>query len=132
VYDAGTEVNDEVPENTPALGQMMPNTGQDENGIIRVHEGHMPSGAGGIVDQAAFANADFTQTDEAIARIRVTLIQPNPINVTFRIENQAPEKGVWLTPVWMGFHDGSVQVFESGQGASEALERIAEDGDASA
>jgi hypothetical protein len=132
VYDAGVEVNDEVPENTPALGQMMPNTGQDENGLIRVHEGHLPSGAGGIVDREAFANADFTQLNDAIARIRVELIQPNPTDVTFRIKNQAPENGVYLTPVWMGFHDGTVQVFEHGQEASVALERIAEDGDASA
>ncbi len=132
VYDAGVEVNDEIPENTPALGQMTPNTGQDENGLIRVHEGHMPAGAEGIVDHENFPNADFTNLNGPIARIQVSLVQPKWIDVTFRVENQAPENGVFLTPVWFGFHDGSIQVFEKGQPASGALERIAEDGDASA
>ena len=109
VYDAGVELNDEFPENTPALGQMMPNTGQDENGVIRVHTGLMPTGAGGVVDQQAFSNADFTKIDAPIARIRVSIVEPNWVDVTFRVQNQAPSNGVYLTPVWMGFHDGTVK-----------------------
>lgn len=36
-----------------------------------------------------------------------------------------------ITPVWFGFHDGSFDLFNPGEAASDALERIAEDGDAS-
>ena len=60
VYDAGTEVNDELPENTAFFGQSAPNTGGDENGTVVMHSGLMPSGSGGILDDPMFASADFT------------------------------------------------------------------------
>jgi len=104
VYDAGVEVNDEIPENTPALGQMTPNTGEDESGVIRVHPGHLPKGSGGIVDREAFALADFTELDEALVRIQVYVVEPAPVDVTLSVENRAPENGVYLTPVWFGLH----------------------------
>lgn len=132
VYDAGVEVNDEVPENTPALGQMTPNTGMDEQGVIRMHPGHMAAGAGGIVDREAFLNADFTQIESPLIRISVMRVMPKWVDVSLHIENQAPNKGVYFTPVWMGFHDGSVRLFEMGQPASGAMERLAEDGDPTA
>lgn len=132
VYDAGVETNDELPENTPALGQITPNTGTDEQGVIRIHSGHMAMGAGGIVDRDAFANADFTHIETPLVRITVMQVAPKPVDLVLQIENQAPEKGVFFTPVWMGFHDGSVRTFEMGQTASGALERMAEDGDPSA
>ena len=132
VYDAGVEVNDEVAENTPALGQMTPNTGMDEQGVIRVHPGYMAAGAGGIVDREAFSNADFTQIESPLIRISVMRVMPKWVDVSLHIENQAPDKGVYFTPVWMGFHYGSVRLFEMGQPASGALERLAEDGDPSA
>ena len=34
IYDAGTEVNDEAPENIPLMMQSVPNTGMDENGSV--------------------------------------------------------------------------------------------------
>lgn len=132
VYDAGVEVNDELPGNTPALGQMTPNTGMDEQGVIRMHAGHLAAGAGGIVDREAFENADFTQIESALIRISVMRVMPKWVDVSLHVENQAPDKGVYFTPVWMGFHDGSVRLFEMGQPASGALERLAEDGDPSA
>jgi hypothetical protein len=45
------------------------------------------------------------------------------------VENLAPTGGVHLTPVWFGFHDGGFDLYDRGAPASEALERIAEDGD---
>ncbi len=42
--DAGTEVNDELETSTAAAGQSAANTGTDENGVVTVHPGHIPSG----------------------------------------------------------------------------------------
>lgn len=67
IQDAGTEVNDEAPENVPLLGQQAPNTGTDENGIVAKHTGFT---TGGNVLQA-FPGADLTQELYPVARIRV-------------------------------------------------------------
>ncbi len=70
VLDAGTEVNDEVPENTAALAQMAPNTGVDENGFVELHPGFLP---GGNV-LAAIPNGDFLAPGYQVARITVTQV----------------------------------------------------------
>jgi len=74
VLDAGSELNDEVPSNTAFLGQMSPNTGVDENGVVHPHLGFLPPGSGGILDIAQFINADFTAADFQIARITLTQV----------------------------------------------------------
>lgn len=74
VRDAGTEQNTEIPEHTALFGQMSPNTGLDENGLIHNHPGFLPPGSGGILDDPMFANADFTQDGYQLARITVTQI----------------------------------------------------------
>lgn len=71
VWNAGTEVNDEIPENTAALAQAAPNTGVDENGVVTSHPGFIPDG--NIL--AAFPNADFTQPGYEIARIKVEEVE---------------------------------------------------------
>ena len=75
VYDAGTEVNDEIPENTAALAQSEPDTGTTENGIIRQHPGFQGSerlggDIGNILE--AHPNADFTVAGSEVARIEIT------------------------------------------------------------
>lgn len=77
VRDAGTEVNDEIPMNTAFFGQMVPNTGTPENGVIHNHPGFLPAGSGGILDAAMFANADFALAGYQILRIRVEAV-PEP------------------------------------------------------
>lgn len=49
---------------------------------------------------------------------------------TIRVEvtNNAPTDGVAITPLWLGFHDGSFDVFDSGVAASAGLQEIAESG----
>lgn len=79
VWDAGTEVNDEIPANTAFLGQMAPDTGVDEDGVVHQHPGFQGSeGFGGtlgnILGDDMFANADFTVDDYNVARITVTPI----------------------------------------------------------
>ncbi len=72
VWDAGSEVNDEIPMNTAAFGQASPDTGVAENGVVSLHPGFMPRGSGGILDDEMFASADFTEAGYQIARITVT------------------------------------------------------------
>ena len=52
-------------------------------------------------------------------------------NVVVKVESLVPENGVYFTPVWVGFHNGSFDLFDVGSLASEGVERIAEDGNVS-
>jgi hypothetical protein len=54
--------------------------------------------------------------------------QGEVVKVVVKIESLVPENGVYFSPVWVGFHDGSFDLFDVGSLASEAIERIAEDG----
>ena len=71
VKDAGTEINDELPEHTAFFGQSEPDSGVDENGVVHYHAGYLPPGSGGILDDPMFANADFTQPGYEVARITI-------------------------------------------------------------
>ena len=53
------------------------------------------------------------------------------VQVTVRIENLAPENGIYLTPFWVGFHNGNFDTFDFNRPATDGIERLAEDGDAS-
>lgn len=78
ILDAGTEVNDELPQNTAFFGQQTPNTGVDENGVVRLASefgDFLPLGSGGILDDSRFANADFTRSGYQVARIRIEQVQ---------------------------------------------------------
>ena len=50
--------------------------------------------------------------------------------VVVKVESLVPDGGVYLTPMWVGFHNGDFDLFDVGGLASTGLERIAEDGDA--
>jgi hypothetical protein len=76
IWDAGTEVNDEIPMNTAFFGQMTPNTGQTEGGVIRPHPGFLgsmgnPQPLPRILADPMFANADFTVPGYEVARITI-------------------------------------------------------------
>jgi hypothetical protein len=79
IWDAGTEVNDEVPANIPfTLAQI--NQGVDEGGVILPHPGLLPAGTGGILPVPPFFdnNTSTTITDDLpIVRIRVERV-PEP------------------------------------------------------
>ncbi len=49
-------------------------------------------------------------------------------NITVSFTNNAPGLGTYLTPAWVGFHDGDFDIFSPGAAAGTALERLAEDG----
>ena len=254
--DAGTEVNDEIPANTPLLGQMAANTGTTEGGNVTAHPGFLAVGMGGILDLAMFANADFATvpgyefisidvteevpgmmpsgtstltlngagtmltyditaldlsgpatglhlhqgamgvggavlldlmggistnsggTMRASGSIAVTTMVADMIktgdtylnvhtalnpageirgqatvgevfgatidgaqetsapilgsDITVIVQNRAPAMGTFQTPLWVAFHDGTFDIYDSGSAASAPLERLAEDGDVSA
>ncbi len=51
--------------------------------------------------------------------------------VELTIENLQPADGFYFTPVWAGFHNGGFDTFNPGELASDSLELLAEEGDAS-
>jgi hypothetical protein len=77
VWDAGTEVNDELPANTAFFGQATPDTGLDQNGVVAIHPGYLAAGSGGILDSPSFANADFKANGYQIAEITISAV-PEP------------------------------------------------------
>lgn len=50
------------------------------------------------------------------------------LTVKVEIENLGPNGGVAITPVWVGFHDGSFDSYNTGLPSERGLEQIAEDG----
>ncbi len=69
--DAGSEVNDEIPMNTAFFGQMAPDTGTVEGGVVTVHPGFLPPGSAGILDNFRYRNGQFTRPGYSNAMIRV-------------------------------------------------------------
>jgi PEP-CTERM motif len=80
VLDAGSEVNDENRFNAAGVGptpllDFRPNTGIDENGLVRVHPGLIPGG--NILGSPNFANANFKASGYQVARITISKV-PEP------------------------------------------------------
>ena len=48
--------------------------------------------------------------------------------VIVTIENLSPENGTFLTPFWVGFHNGNFDTYDRGAAISPAFERLVEDG----
>jgi hypothetical protein len=69
----------------------------------------------------------------SVTRLLVTALAALPVavhaqNIRVTVENLAPNQGTFLTPVWVGFHNGTFDLYDSGAPAAPFLERIAEDG----
>ncbi|MCH6258507.1 spondin domain-containing protein [Puniceicoccaceae bacterium K14] len=56
-------------------------------------------------------------------------VEASSIKIT--VENLSPDDGIWFTPVFLGFHDGSFDTFDAGSAASGSIEALAEGGDTS-
>ncbi len=67
-----------------------------------------------------------------LALVCVGSTQAAIVNFSIQIQNIGPAGGVALTPVWVGFHSGNFDIYDSGAVALSFLERLAEDGDTSA
>ena len=86
--------------------------------------------AGTVVDEVA---GDFTRGDGAapVSEINVRYLGTTSDGLA-QIEvsqtNSSRDDGIFLTPGFVGVHDGSFDVIQLGQAAPEYLERLAEDG----
>ncbi len=49
-------------------------------------------------------------------------------DIRVTVQNTSEEGGTFLTPVYVGFHNGNFDLFDTGQAASAGLEQLAEDG----
>lgn len=58
--------------------------------------------------------------------------QASATYVKVQVDNLFDDGGLALTPVWLGFHDGSFDAFNAGEASSSALQALAENGDTSA
>ena len=136
VRDAGTEDNTE--EDAAFLNQTGPDTGVTSNSVVSMHPGFNGSMAnpdgtpqnilGGTAasgDMIDMVQGDFSRPGYQLLRITIS-DGTTPVRVT--VKNKAPADGVYLTPVWVGFHDGSFDSHNMGESASPELERLAEDG----
>ena len=91
VLDGGSEVNDELPENTAFFGQAAPDTGVDENGVVTVHPGFIEGGRilsedGSSNNGIAFTGADFTADGYQIARITITEESLLPVEIISNLD----------------------------------------------
>ncbi len=136
VLDAGTEGNTET--DAAFLNQTAPNTGETTDDVVTIHPGFNGSvgnpdatpvnilggtvAAGTVIDPVI---GDFTRGLVPIMRVTISA---NTTPVRLSIKNTAADGGTFLTPVWVGFHDGTFDSYDSGSPASVAIERIAEDG----
>ena len=136
------------PRNTAFFGQTTPNTGVDENGVIELHPGFLPVPSGGILADPSFAAGDFTAAGYTVMTVCVALegdedrcapppapapappapAPAPPVRGTVYVTNNAPMQGTCQTPVWVGVHDGSFDLYDRGAPISAALEPLAEDG----
>ncbi len=143
VWDAGSEVNSEIPADVAFLGQAAPNTGADESSTVQLHAGYNgsvgnPSGtpvgilgsfnaAGSRMDEQ---RADFTTDNYPL--LRISIVQRPSVSLRVQVENLMPDNGLYLTPFWLGFHNGDFDIFNFGEAASPGLESLAEDGSTAA
>ena len=136
ILDAGTEDNTE--EDAAFLNQSAPDTGMTSNGVVSTHPGFNGSvgnaagtpqnilgGTAASGDVIDVTQGDFSRSNYQLLRITISSAT-TPVRLTVR--NKAPAEGVYLTPVWAGFHDGTFDLFDVGAAASMSLERLAEDG----
>jgi hypothetical protein len=74
--DAGTEVNDEIPEHTAFFGQSVPNTGVTENGVVTAHPGFIKNGP--ILSDPMFCNANFLAPGYKLMSVKVIALAEVP------------------------------------------------------
>ena len=63
-----------------------------------------------------------------LTSLTITTSAAQALRLKVEVENLGPDGGVAVTPVWVGFHDGSFDSYDGGLPAERGLEQIAEDG----
>ncbi len=75
-----------------------------------------------------FKNTKALLTVVSFGSIVTTGATAQALTLQVEIDNLSPDGGVALTPVWVGFHDGSFDSYNGGLPSERGLEQIAEDG----
>ncbi|MDJ0729201.1 MAG: spondin domain-containing protein [Crocosphaera sp.] len=75
-----------------------------------------------------FKNSKTLLTVLSFASVVTTGASAQALTLRVEVENIGPDGGVTLTPVWVGFHDGSFDSYNGGLPSERGLEQIAEDG----
>ncbi|MEE4175842.1 MAG: spondin domain-containing protein [Xanthomonadales bacterium] len=137
VLDAGTEANTET--DAAFFDQSAPDTGVVTNDTVELHPGFNgsvgnPDGTpvnflGGALPTGTTLDPALGDFTRGLAPLMRVTIRENRLPVRVSVRNTAPPEGIYLTPVWLGYHDGSFDLFNEGDLASLGLERMAEDGD---
>ncbi|MEL7328563.1 MAG: spondin domain-containing protein [Cyanobacteria bacterium J06634_6] len=83
------------------------------------------------MNTSSLLRSAFTAAAITTATLLGNITTAEAVEVTVTIDNLSPEEGIVLTPFWVGFHDGSYDLYDPGVAASEGLALIAEDGDVS-
>ncbi len=132
LWDAGTEVNDELVDTTAFAGQDIPNTGTEEKGTVKPSSGYIPDGR---LEELYPDSENISDSNHEIAKLTVhdgsgEVTNPNLVELTITVSNLSPDKGIPLTPIWYGFSDGTFESYDPARPASPGLESLVEDGDA--
>lgn len=64
-----------------------------------------------------------------VAAVTCLTLTTQAQQIRVEVENLSPSNGFFFTPVWVGFHDGNFDLFNSGDAATAGLELLAEEGD---
>jgi len=67
----------------------------------------------------------------SIALVFLTSSLASALSVTVTIENLSPSNGIFLTPAWVGFHDGGFDLYDNGVSLNPGfpgMENLVEDG----
>ena len=78
------------------------------------------------IDTEEPVTATITNDDEGVEPP-----ETEPITVTVTLENLAPENGTFLTPLWVGFHNGEFDLYDLGEPLNpdfDFFESLVEDG----
>lgn len=62
------------------------------------------------------------------AVVGIAAAQASAITLKVTVTNIAPTGGTYLTPIWVGFHNGSFDSYDGGTASAPELEALAEDG----
>ena len=75
--------------------------------------------------------AMFVMGAVMIANVSAMCASAAAEDITITVENLGPAGGLFFSPVWVGLHDGSFDLFDLGSPASSEVEALAEAGDSS-
>lgn len=87
---------------------------------MRLSNSYFPAARGGFVPPVLAALL--------VSGLSASLAHAVPVGITVTFTNTSPTGGVGTSPLWVGFHNGSFDVFDPGAAVSAGVKSTAEDG----